>query len=206
MPGILRTLFVLTLVASQTLAAEPRVLFEDSFDEKLGEGWTWLREEPTSWRIADGALEILVQTGKADSVKNALVRTAPDRSQSHYAVEVTVTFASPPIQQYEQGGITWYYRQKPVFKLVHENIDGAQWIIPGHVPAPSKTVQLRLLVQGSQWTAQFREDLQGEFIPAATGELPPPGEDQISLQCYDGPPNARHWIRFDNFRILQLSD
>lgn len=25
-------------------AAEPQVLFEDSFETRLGDGWTWLRE------------------------------------------------------------------------------------------------------------------------------------------------------------------
>ena len=187
-------------------AAEPRVLFEDSFDQKLGEGWTWLREDADAWRIEDGGLEIRVVPGKADTVKNALLRRAPDRSKTNFAVEVTVTFTADPIQQYEQGGITWYHQNKPVFKLVHEHIDGEEWIIPGRKSTASKTVQLRLVVKGMEWTALYREDLKSEFKTAETGKLPPPGDDQISIQCYDGPSNAEHWIRFDDFRIVELRD
>lgn len=187
-------------------AAEPVVLFEDSFDEKPGEGWTWLREETQSWRIQDGGLEIRVQPGKADTVKNALMRDAPDRSSMKYAIEVTIDFKQPPIQQYEQAGITWYQKGKPVMKLVHEHVDGKVLIVPGFKEAPGKTVQFRLVVEGTRWTAQYREDLKGEFQEAATGALPPPGEDQISLQCYDGPSEAEHWMRFDDFRIIRLPD
>jgi hypothetical protein len=196
----------LLLLTGVAPAAEPRVLFEDTFDEKLGDGWTWIRENPDAWRIKDGALEIRVEPGVANTVKNALVREAPDRRTTNYAVEVTITFTAEPTRQYEQAGITWYHAQKPVFKLVHERIDGKDWIIPGRKPAPSRTVQLRLVVEGTQRTAQYREDAKGEFQTAASGKLPPPGEDQVSIQCYNGPADAEHWIRFDDFRIVELAE
>lgn len=202
--------FVLTLAACLLLPgllfAGENVLFEDTFDGQLGDGWSWLREDQGHWRIRDGALEILVQPGKAQTVKNALVRTAPDRSTKKYAVETTVTFRQDPVQQYEQGGITWYQKKKPIFKLVHEHIDGDDWIVPGRKPAPAKTVRLRLVVEGTKWTAQYRENNEGGFQTAATGSLPAPGDDEISLQCYDGPPGSDHWIRFDDFRIVELAD
>ena len=196
----------LVVIVGQVVGDEPRVQFEDKFDGKLGDGWTWLRENPDAWRVKDGTLEIRVEPGVAQNVKNALLRKAPDRSKSKIAVEVTMTFTARPTQQYEQGGITWYCDQKPVFKLVHERIDGSEWIIPGRKPAPHKTVQLRLVVNGNKWEAQFREDMKGEFTTADTGELPPPGDDQVSIQCYNGPPDAEHWIRFDDFRIVELPD
>jgi hypothetical protein len=187
-------------------AADTNVLFEDTFDGKLGDGWTWLRENPDAWRIKDDALEIRVEPGVAPTVKNALLRPAPDRAKTKFAVEVTITFTADPTRQYEQAGITWYHAEKPVFKLVHELIDGKLWIIPGRKPAPSKTVQLRLIVEGSDWTAQYREDATGDFQTAGSGKLPPPGEDQVSIQCYNGPPDAEHWIRFDDFRIVELGE
>jgi hypothetical protein len=196
----------LLILALSAAADEPRILFEDSFDKQLGEGWTWLRENPDAWRLRDGALEIRVEPGNAETVKNALLRKAPDRAEKKFAVEVTTTFTSDPTQQYEQGGITWYHENKPVFKLVHERIDGELWVIPGRVPAPKKSAQLRLIVDGNQWTAQFRQDPEAEYQTAAEGELPPPGNDVISLQCYQGPPDAEHWIRFDDFRIVELVD
>ena len=202
----LLSLVALLMLVSFVSAAEPKVLFEDTFDKKLGDGWTWLRENKDAWRIKDGGLEIRVEPGKANNVKNALVRKAPERSKTKYAVEVTVTFTAEPTQQFEQAGITWYHQKKPVFKLVHEHIDGKDWIIPARKPAPGKTVQLRLVVDGRQWTAQFREDLKGKFQTVATGQLPPPGDDQVSIQCYNGPATGEHWIRFDDFRIVGLGE
>ena len=187
-------------------AAEERVVFEDRFEGKLGEGWSWLREDPKAWRIADGALEIRVEPGKADTVKNALLRKAPDRKQGKFAVDVTVTFTAQPTSPYEQAGLTWYQNGKPVFKLVHELIDAKTYVIPGKVPAPEKTVQFRLIVTADRYTAQFRPDAKGEFKTAAAGSLPAGADEQISIQCYNGPPDAEHWIRFDDFRILQLSE
>jgi regulation of enolase protein 1 (concanavalin A-like superfamily) len=183
--------------------AEERVVFEDRFDGKLGDGWSWLREDPKTWRLAGKALEIRVEPGAADTVKNALLRNAPDRSQGKFAIEVTVTFNAPPTKQYEQAGITWYKDGKPAFKLVHENIDGKTYIIPGKVAAPEKTVQLRLVVTKDQFTAQFRPDAQGEFKTAASGPLPPGANEQVSIQCYQGPPDAEHWMRFADFRIMR---
>ena len=187
-------------------AGQQTVIFEDGFESKPAEGWTWLRENPQAWRMKDGALEIRVETGAARTVKNALVRRAPDRSRGKYAIDVTVTNNTKPIQQYEQAGITWYNNGKPVFKLVKELVDGELMIIPGRKPMASETVQLRLIVTADSFVAQFRPDARGEFHTAAEGKLPPPGDDQVSIQCYNGPANAEHWIRFDDLRILELPE
>ena len=187
-------------------AAEPQVVFKDEFKGKLDKEWKWLREEPKTWRIKDDALEIRVQPGLADSVKNALVRPAPDRRKGKYAIEVTVTNLAPPTQQFEQAGITWYHKGKPVFKLVKEQIDGKTWIIPGRKPMLTKSVQLRLVVTAEGWIAQYRPEDKKEFLTAAEGKLPPPDEEQVSIQCYNGPADAEHWIRFDDFRIVQLAE
>ena len=201
------TVAVALLALQGTLpAAEPQVIFEDQFNGKLDKGWTWLREDAKTWRLKDGALEIRVEPGLARTVKNALVREAPDRSKGKFAFEVTVANNTKPIRQYEQAGLTFYHDGKPVFKLVKELIDGDLYIIPGKVPMGSKKVQLRLIVTADSFTAQFRPDAKGEFKTAAKGPLPPPGKDQISIQCYNGPPDAEHWIRFDDFRILKLPD
>ena len=202
-------LLILALVAAFPIslwAAEPKVLFEDRFDGKLADGWSWLRENPKTWRFRDGALEIRVEPGAANNVKNALVREAPDRAKGKYAFEVTVTALAKATQQFEQAGLTLYHDGKPVFKLVKELIDGGLYIIPGKVAMDAKTVQLRLVVTADGFEAQFRPEGKGEFKTAAKGKLPPPGKDQISIQCYNGPPAAEHWFRFDDFRILKLAD
>jgi hypothetical protein len=165
-----------------------QVVFEDPLRGKLGAGWSWL--EP----------------GLADTVKNALVRAAPERSGARYAIEVTVEFTSPPSQQYEQAGLTWYQGNKPVFKLVHEFIDGKTYIIPGKKPADSRLVGLRLIVSKDQYVAQYRPGAQGEFQTAASGKLPAGADEKVSLQCYNGPAGAEHWMRFWDFRIVRLPE
>lgn len=206
MKRMLGTVVVLCWASLLASAAAPKLVFEDGFEGKLRDGWSWLREHPAAWRIKDGALEIRLQPGDATTVKNALVRRAPDRRKGSWAIEVTVTFLQKPSQQYEQGGITWYHGGKPVFKLVHEWIDGELFIIPGRKPMSAESVQLRLIVTAHSWTAQYRAGGEGRFETAATGSLPEPDEDQVSIQCYHGPPDAEHWMRFDNFRIWQLAE
>ncbi len=206
MKRVLGTFVALCLAGGAAWAAEPSIVFQDEFDGKLGDGWSWLREDAGAWRIKDGTLEIRVQPGVAATVKNALVRRAPDRREGKLAIDVTVTNLVKPTQQFEQAGITWYHDGKPVFKLVHELIDGALYIIPGRKPAPANSVQLRLIVTADSFTAQFRPDDKSEFETAASGKLPEPGDDRVSIQCYNGPPDAEHWMRFDDFRISKLAE
>lgn len=186
--------------------AAPEVVFQGGFDEKLGDGWRWIRENKKTWRIQDGSLQIRAEPGDAGSVKNALVRKAPDRAKATFAIEVTVTNDTVPTQQFEQAGITWYRDGRPVFKLVKELVRGQLMIIPGRKKMEAKTVQLRLVVSADSYTAQYRPNGKGAFQTAATGKLPPARNDEVSIQCYHGPPNADHWIRFDDFRILKLSE
>ena len=202
---MLALLTLMCLLLAPASAAE-KVLFEDHFDGKVADGWTWLRENPGAWRIKDGALEIRVEPGRANDVKNALVREAPDRQNGKFAIEVTVSNTVLPTQQYEQAGITWYNNSQPVFKLVKELIDGGLYIIPAKKPMDSQTVQLRLVVTADSWAAQYRPEGKGDFLTAETGKLPAAQNDQVSIQCYNGPPDAEHWIRFDDFRILELTD
>lgn len=206
MKRVLPLIAALFIFHPSLFAAEPEVVFEDRFEAKPAKGWTWLRENPDAWRIQEKALEIRVEPGVARNVKNALLRKAPDRSQGKFAIELSVTSTTKPTRQFEQAGITWYHDGKPVFKLVKELIDGDLYIIPGKKPMAAKTVQLRLIVTAQGYTAQFRPECKGEFKTAATGRLPKPGDDQVSIQCYNGPPDAEHWIRFDDFRILRLPD
>jgi hypothetical protein len=206
---MMRTLLcsiVYFLWCSSLAAADPEVVFQDDFEGALDEGWSWLREDPAAWRIKDQALEIRVQPGKAATVKNALLRDAPDRNTGTFAIELTVQFTAQPTIQYEKAGITWYRNGRPVFKLVKELIDGKTWIIPGRKPMPDERVQLRLEVTKDSWCAKYRPGGRGEFLVAGAGKLPAPDKDQVSIQCYNGPPDAEHWMRFDDFRVLRLSE
>lgn len=184
---------------------EEAIIFEDTFANGLDRSWTWLREDSAQWRLENGGLEICVQPGKADTVINALVRKAPNRAEGSYAIEVTVHNHTLPTEQYEQAGITWYVDDKPAFKEVKELIDGDLYIIPGKQPMSTQSVRLRLIVTADSWEAQYRPEAASDFETAATGELPSPGGDQVSLQCYNGPEASGHWIRFEDFQIKKLT-
>jgi hypothetical protein len=199
----LLVLVVLLIALKAGTADEPEAIFEDPLKGKLGDGWEWLRPNNKAWRHSSKGLEIRVEPGLAATVKNALVRTAPDRSRGKYAIEVTVEFLSPPSQQYEQAGITWYQGAKPAFKLVHENIDGKTYIIPGKKPTQTRWIRLRLIVTKDQYAAQFLPEGKSEFQTAASGKLPSGENEKVSIQCYNGPAGAEHWIRFSDFRILR---
>jgi hypothetical protein len=201
--------FVLAALLVSTVMAEDddpaRVIFADNFDKGLDESWRWLREERDAWRIREGALEIRALPGDANTVKNALVRDVPDRSRRKYGIEVTVTNRTPPTEQWEQLGFTWYHDGRPVFKLVKERIDGETYIFPGQIPIAEQSVQIRLVVDGRKVIGEYRTDKEQPYKTAVEAELPPPGKkDEISLQTYHGPAEAEHWMRFDGFRIVEI--
>ncbi len=194
------------LVAAISQENPEKIIFEETFSGKLSDGWRWIREESGDWRIKDDALEICIRPGDAQSVKNALIRPAPDRASGKYAVEVTIKNLQPPKNQFEQAGITWYCNGKPVFKLVKELVDGKLIIIPGRKPMTNETVQLRLIVDRNSYIAQYRANAEGDFLTATSGSLPPPENDEVSIQCYHGSNDDDRWFWFDDFRIIRLSD
>jgi hypothetical protein len=206
MRTVLLVLAVLLGVQAVVPGAEPSVVFEDSLKGKLGPGWHWLRENPGAWRHSPNGLEIRVEPGLKDTVKNALLRKAPDRAQGKYAIDVTVELTSPPTQQYEQAGITWYQGSKPVFKLVHEFIDGKTYVIPGKKPTDTRRLQLRLVVSKDGYVAQYRPDAQGAFQIADSGKLAAGADEEVSIQCYHAPAEGEHWMRFSDFRISKLPE
>ncbi len=199
--SIMAALLLLCALGCQT--GGEKVLFADNFSELSGE-WTWLREDPEDWRIRNGALEIRARPGDANTVRNALLRPVPGAGDGALAFEVTVTFTETPTEQYEQAGLTWYHDGEPEFKIVHELVDDEIVIIPGRVPTDSDTVRLRLVVDGNRYTAQFREEGETEYRTVDEGELAVGSNDHISIQCYHGPEDADHWMRFTGFRIVRL--
>lgn len=198
--------WALAFAIGNVARAGEEIVFQDRFEAKLGDGWTWLRENSDHWQITGEGLEIRVEPGDGNSVRNALLRKAPDRRKETFAIEVTVTFTVPPTRQFEQAGLVWYQRGKPVFKLVHELVDGKPCMIPGKIPAPENTVRLRLVVSENKYTAQYRPEGKAEFQTISRGPLPPGTDEQVSLQCYHGPADVEHWMRFSDFQIIRLMD
>jgi hypothetical protein len=194
--------FFLVFLTSKALAAEPKVLFEDRLDKKPGKGWTWIKQQDKSWRIQDKSLEFRVLPGQ----ENVLARTVPNSADRPYAIEVTFTCLPQATKQYEQVGLFWYANGKQGSKFVKELIDGKHYVFPGKKEMTDTTVQLRLVVDGKKYTAQYRPGAKGEFKTASTGEVPAAdkGKLQIAIACHNGPADAKHWVRIRDFRIVGL--
>src|SRR6266540_5394879 len=108
MMGPLRMfLYAALLITSATRADE--LLFQDDFVGKLQEGWSWLRENPKTWRRSNRGLEIRIEPGNmwgpSNDAKNVLPRNAPEPAEHEIAVSVTVS--NRPTHQYEQVDLVW---------------------------------------------------------------------------------------------------
>lgn len=182
------------------------LLFSDDLTGELAEGWEWLREQPGDRRPTPEGLEIRIRPGDAHSVTTALVRPAPWVVDGPVVFEVTVTFLQPPTEQFEQAGLTWYDGDFPVFKFVHELVDGEMMTIPGRVPTAGLTVTLRLRIGGGRFVAEVREEGEETFTTVEEGDLNPGADGRISLQAYHGPATGEHWVRFRDFRVLGAAE
>ncbi|MBI5395221.1 MAG: DUF1349 domain-containing protein [Verrucomicrobia bacterium] len=199
--------------------AADEVLFKDDFVGKLGDGWTWVREEKATWRVTDKGLEMRVVPGnlwgRANNVKNVLVRPAPDTAKGE--VEVSVAVTNRPTHQYEQANLAWYFDDSHMVKLGLELVNGEVCIVMGReeadktrtlakIPITATSVRVRLRVAGNQIRGQYQLGGTGPWLDAGAGDLPAPpqGQAKISLHCYQGPPDAEHWPRFSEFRVLRV--
>ncbi len=195
------------------------ILFQDNFNGKLGRDWTWVREDPKSWRVAEHGLEVRVQPGNmwgpANDARNVLVRNAPDPAK--IAVQVSVRVANQPTAQYEQVDMVWFYDDRYMVKLVQEMVDGKLSIVMGReeadqtqtiaiIPLQSFTVQLQFLVVGNRIRGQFRTPDSPAWREAGQCSLPAHGAPKASLQCYQGSAAVAHWARFTEFCIRRLDN
>jgi regulation of enolase protein 1 (concanavalin A-like superfamily) len=152
--------------------------------------------------------------GKANNVENVLVRPAPVVEQGE--VEVSVTITNLPTHQYEQANLAWYYDDSHMVKLGLELVDGEVCIVMGReeadqtrtlakIPIAVTSVRVRLLVAGRHIRGEYLPLGGDKWLPAGAGDLPAPaqGRAQISLHCYQGPPDAEHWARFSEFRVVR---
>jgi regulation of enolase protein 1 (concanavalin A-like superfamily) len=194
-------------------AAEEKVLFTDRFEGKLAEGWSWIREDKEAWRVAKDALKIRSLPGVIAQAKNVLVREAPAADGRQVAAEVTISNTCK--EQYEQVGLSWYYDDQHLVKLVKEKVDGEMWLVMGRghptqgklvakEPLKEEKLTLRLTVDGNNITGFTRADEKAEWRKIGTCELPGEGKARIALQTHHGPANAEHWARFEQFRVLEI--
>jgi regulation of enolase protein 1 (concanavalin A-like superfamily) len=203
--------------AAAATAGDGEVVFRDTFQGKLGEGWSWVREDPKRWRVGGKGLEVCVHPGNmwgaANDAKNLLVRPAPDAGGK--PLEITAAVENHPTNQWEQVDLCWYYDDGHMVKIGEELVDGKLSVVMGReendrartisiTPLDSETLELRLTVTGDRVRGSFKTP-KGEWRDVGGCDLPAKGpakdKPQISLQFYRGPENAEHWARLSEFTV-----
>ena len=207
------------LFLTGTVGEADHASFQDDFQGKLGEGWSWVREHREGWRVTGRGLEVRIEPGNmwgpANDARNVLVRPAPDAANE--GIEVSVNVENRPTSQYEQADLVWYFDDGHMVKLGQELVDGKLSIVMGReeidktrtiaiIPLDSFSVRLRLAVKGNRIHGQFRTPGVDEWREAGECDLPAPpdAKAKISLQFYQGPANIEHWARVTEFRIRSV--
>lgn len=217
----MRTFIVFTLMLMLgvlgIMAEDGEVIFKDDFTSKLGEGWSWVRENPKGWRVTENGLEIKIQAGNmwggANNARNVLIRPVSDPSKQPVVVSVTVS--NRPTAQYEQMDLVWYYDDSNMIKIGLEQVDKVLCLVMGREegdktrtitknPVESCRLDLRFLVSGDKLRGQYRPSGSEIWKDAGECTLPVKGQPKVSLQVYQGPANAEHWGQFSEFRIVKL--
>jgi regulation of enolase protein 1 (concanavalin A-like superfamily) len=215
---ILAQLLLAAADLSSANAPGERVLFEERFARELDKGWSWVREAPEAWRIENNTLILRSLPGYLhaglNNSRNLLIRTPPEVQGKALAIEVSLE--SEPRTQYEHAGLVWYHDDDSYVALFKEQIDGApklqmvtemkgkpQFAVK---PCESKTVQLRLVVSGTKVISQYRESPEGAWRTVGESLLPGREGPKVGLTSGGTPADAERFVRFRDFRILELSD
>ncbi|HEX5219914.1 MAG TPA: DUF1349 domain-containing protein [Verrucomicrobiae bacterium] len=216
-PLLLRLLLASAVFSALTSQSEE--LFQDNFKDRLGPGWSWIREDKSSWRTTERGLEIRVQPGNmwgpANNATNVLVRSLPNTTNT--TLEISVTIENRPTEQYEQTDLVWYYDDSHMVKLGQELVDGKLSIVMGRegkdktstmaiIPIQSASVHLRLIAKNNSIRGEYRAGDEKDWHAAGQCDLPVNGPPKASLQTYQGPKSIERWARFTDFRIMKRAE
>lgn len=215
-----RAVPILLAVISLCCAAHAEtVLFEDKFDGKLAEGWTWLRENPAAWRATENSLEIRIEPGNmwggANDAKNVLVRSLPSVGKDGWTLMVNVE--NVPTAQYEQVDLVCYFDDSHMVKIGLELVDGQLSLVMGReeadktrtlalLPITATAIGLRLDILGGKIRGKYRTTPTEDWRNAGECELPAHGEPKASLQTYQGAPDVEHWAKIRDFIISSFTE
>ncbi|MDO5582012.1 MAG: hypothetical protein Q4G69_12855, partial [Planctomycetia bacterium] len=142
-----------------------------------------------------------------NNVRNALVRTADFVGKGTVSIETELSCVPAPCNQYQQGGICWIRGGRVIFKLVHERVDGQMYIFPGKIPVDSSVVRLRITMGvNNDLVAEYSGSGDSGYRKIYEGKLSVNKDDQLGLQCWNGPASNNHWMRVHFFKITRRSE
>lgn len=214
------TMILLTIVPTSSNAGEAeQVLFEDSFDGRLGPGWSWVREDPQAWRVEKGMLVMRTSAGglwqKHNNSRNILLRSLPAPGKGLICVEVQVE--NEPTNAFEHAGLVWYrdddnyailvrerVDKKPIVQLVSET-KGRPRVGFAEQPYENKTVWLRMEMSRARIRGKFRSSPEKKWQLLGECELPAMEEARVGLLTGYAPKTPEHWVQFKNFRIIRAA-
>jgi len=206
-------LFFMVSVSGQT----QQISVVDPFQDKLKDGWSWIREHPGAWRMTRDALEIKVEPGNmwggANNAKNILVRDVPITSDNKWTI--SATFYNQPTEQYEQVDLVWYYNDSYQVKIGQELVDGQLGIVMGReendrtktiaiIPLDTFEVSVKFEVEGDHIKGFYKKKGSEKWIVAGETNLPVHGKPHITLQCYQGPSDQERWARIWGFQMQSI--
>ena len=200
-------------------APRERVLFEDPFNGKLGDGWSWVYEDKENWRVEGGKLQIRATGGasfmKEHDGKNYLLRTPPDVKTGELSVEAYVE--NKPTAQYEHAGLMWFYDDDNFVAMNKECFGGKASIIffveKVGIPGPAfpevhwdaEGVWLRFRVNGTHIVGEYRAVPTDPWREVGNGELPVKGPPTVGLHAgYAPKKELNRWASFSHFKIAEL--
>jgi hypothetical protein len=201
------------------LLAQDAPLFEEKFAGKLGEGWSWVREDAAGWKVEAAALKLKALPGtiwyKKNDAKNLLLRKLPAPGTEGAPIAIEVTIDSAPETNAEQCGLFLYYDDSNYIKLIRECNKGKPGIviareqkgIPESLPPKEEAkgpIHLKLVLAGAKVTGSYKA--AGDWITLGDYELPASDlEPKIVLAAHGAPAAADRWATFTNFRISKAS-
>ncbi|HLY74810.1 MAG TPA: hypothetical protein VKU80_11890 [Planctomycetota bacterium] len=194
-------------------------LFEEKFGPKLGEGWTWVREDATAWKLDGGALKVKCLPGsiwyKRNDAKNFLMRRLPIAPTEAAPIAIDVTVDSAPETNAEQCGLFLYYDDLNYVKLIRECNKKKPGIVlarkqkgfPESLPAKEELkcpIQLRLVVTASRVSGSYKA--AGDWVALGDYDLPESeAELRIGLGAHGAAADADRWATFTAFRISKAA-
>ncbi|MFO0965610.1 MAG: DUF1349 domain-containing protein [Gemmataceae bacterium] len=200
------------LVSSSTLE---KVLFVEPFNDELGKGWSWVREDAKAWRLDKGALVLRTLPGhlraERNNSKNVLLRPLP-KSDKPLMVEAYVE--SEPKAEFEHAGLVWYVDDDNYVSLFQEVLGGKvelQMVTekdakPTFAMAKhdAKGVWMGLVISRGKITTKYRRSEKEAWRTVGQSTIPAAGAARVGVMAGGAPKEAERYARFRGFRILEI--
>lgn len=205
-----------TPMPTRTPTLAPVLVFEDTFDGALAEGWTWMREDSERWSLEDapGRVRIYVSSGGLNGgfPNNLLVYPAPE---GDFAIETMMEFE--PFINFQIAGLLVYADEQNAMQFGRAFCDvpgpcvgnglyfdsivkgkGGENNFAMNAPDPSK-VYLKLEKKGAAYHAYYSEDgASWKEMGTQTSAMTPV---YVGLIAAQGPEEELWPADFDYFRL-----